>query len=128
MIYTMPSPFGGFIGVSRGRSCGSPAGIITVAAFPTDPIGTHTLTLANVVVGSRINIRDQANTTTLYDQIASNATVPITLSVYSTGSPLNDWRIRVRKASGSPNYIPYETLMTAIAGATSIYVSQIPDE
>ena len=87
---------------------------------------TCTLTLTNVVVGSRINIRDQAGTTTHYDALAASSTVVVPITVY--GSSLDNWRIRVRKASGSPNYIPYETLMTAIAGATSIYVSQIPDE
>lgn len=86
------------------------------------------MTLTNVVVGSRIAIRDQANTTTLYDQIAEHSTVVISLPIYSSGSSLNNWRIKVRKASGSPNYIPYETLMTAYVGSSSIYVSQIPDE
>lgn len=90
------------------------------------PPATCTLTLTNVVVGSRINIRDQAGTTTHYDALAASSTVVVPITVY--GSSLDNWRIRVRKASGSPNYIPYETLMTAIAGATSIYVSQIPDE
>ena len=98
------------------------------AALPTDPIGTHTLTLTNVVTGSRIAIRDQANTTTLYDQIAAASTVVIPLSVYAGGSALNNWRIRIRKASSGTTYIPYETLMTATVGASSIYVSQIPDE
>ena len=96
--------------------------------LPSDPVGVHTLTLDNVVVGSRIAIRDQAGTTTLYDQIAAASTVDITIDVYAAGSSLNDWRIRIRKASGSPNYIPYETLMTATVGNSSIYVSQIPDE
>lgn len=97
-------------------------------ALPTDPIGLHTLTLNNVVVGSRINIRDQSDTTTLYDQIAASGTVVIPLQVYAGGSPLNNWRIRIRRASASPTYRPYETLMTATVGASSIYVSQIPDE
>lgn len=107
--------------------------VISAAAFneqrlPTDPIGTHTLTLSNVVVGSRVHIRDQADTTTLHDAIAAAATVVIPLSVYAAGSPLNNWRIKVRKASAAPYYIPYETLLTANVGASSIYVSQIPDE
>lgn len=88
---------------------------------------SHSLTLTNVVVGSRIAIRDQADTTTLYDQIAATPTVGISLSVYSAGSPLNDWRIKIRKASETPYYQPYETLMTASVGSSSIYVSQLPD-
>lgn len=96
--------------------------------LPTDPVGIHTLTLSNVVVGSRIHIRDQDDTTTLYDQVAAASTVEITLDVYAAGSGLNDWRIKARKASVSPTYKPYETLMTATVGSSSIYVSQIPDE
>lgn len=117
-----------FSGLATGKS--RPVSLIgcAVAALPTDPIGTHTLTLTNVVSGSRVAIRDQADTTTLYDQIAAASTVVIPLSVYAGGSPLNNWRIRIRKASSGTTYIPYETLMTATVGASSIYVSQIPDE
>jgi len=97
-------------------------------AYAADPIGTHTLTLTNVVTGSRIAIRDQANTTTLYDQLAAASTVVIPLSVYAGGSALNNWHIKIRKASSGTTYIPYETLMTATPGSSSIYVSQIPDE
>lgn len=87
---------------------------------------THTLTLTNVVTGSRILIRDQANTTTHYDDVAAGSTVEIPITVY--GDSKDNWIVKVRKASGSPYYIPWETLMTATAGSSSIYVSQIPDE
>lgn len=99
-----------------------------VQRLPSEAVGYHDLTLTNVVVGSRISVRDQAGTTTLYDQVAATSSVTISLPVYGSGSPLNDWRIKVRKASGAPNYIPYETLATAFVGTASIYVSQIPDE
>ena len=87
---------------------------------------SHVLTLDNVVVGSRVFVRDQGGTVTHYDQIAATSTVVITATVY--GDSRDQWRIKVRKASGSPTYIPYETLMTATPGSSSIYVSQIPDE
>lgn len=87
---------------------------------------SHELTLTNVVVGSRVFIRDQGDTTTHHDAIAAASPVIVTITVY--GDSRDNWRIRVRKASGSPTYIPYETLMTATAGSSSIYVSQIPDE
>ena len=117
-----------FSGLATGKSKGVGLCSVSVAALPTDPIGSHTLTLTNVVTGSRVAIRDQADTTTLYDQIAAASTVVISLSVYSAGSGLNNWRIKIRKASATPFYQPYETLMTATAGASSIYVAQIPDE
>ncbi len=118
-ICTLPNGAAGAI-ASGGQCFGK-------ARLPDDPVGSHTLTLTNVVIGSRIAIRDQANTTTLYDQIAATSTVGIPLSVYSAGSPLNDWRIKIRKASDTPYYQPYETLMTANVGNSSIYVSQLPD-
>ena len=95
-------------------------------SLPTDPIGTTTLTLTNVVVGSSILIRDQGDTTTHYSGTAASSTVEIAVTVY--GSALDNWLIKVRKASASPTYIPWETQMTATDGAITIYVSQISDE
>ena len=129
MSVSIPTAVGATLGAGRGKNAPFAFAVSSgTFAFPTDPIGTHTLTLTNVVVGSRVAIRDQANTTTLYDQIAAASTVVITLQVYVFGSALNNWRIRIRKASSGTTYIPYETLMTATVGASSIYVSQIPDE
>lgn len=99
--------------------------------LPTDSIGSHILTLNNVASGSRVHIEDQAGTTTVYDAVAGGAgfvSVPVTLPVYPTGSTKNDLRIRVRKASGAPFYVPYETLTTVSIGSASIFVSQIADE
>lgn len=98
-----------------------------VARWPTDPIGTMSLTLTNVVVGSRVLIRDQDDTTTFYDQLAAASTVVIALPVYSAGSPLNAFRIKIRKASAAPFYQPYDTLLTAAIGSQSIYINQLPD-
>lgn len=121
------------IGQDRGKIY--PIGVVTVgmARLPTDPIGTHALTLTNVAAGSRVLIRDQNDTTTLSDEIATGTagtfvTYTKTLQVYAGGSPLNNWLIKVRKASAQPYFRSYETQMTATVGASSIYVSQIPDE
>jgi len=95
--------------------------------LPTDPIGTLSLTLTNVVVGSRVHVEKQSDGTSFYDELADASTVSIPLSVYSSGSAYNDLRIKVRKGSGT-TYKPWETQATAIVGSQSIYVSQIPDE
>ena len=95
--------------------------------LPTDPIGVFTLTLTNIVIGSRIHIETQGDGTTLHDSVA-DATATISLSAYASGSPYNALRIKVRKASSAPTYKPFETLATAIVGAQSIYVGQIADE
>lgn len=114
--------------LKRRRSAFQPSAGLFLAPLPSDAIGTCVLTLTNVIIGSRINIRDQLGTTTFYDDLAAASTVVISLDVYSAGAALNNWRVKVRKASSSPYYQPYETLMTASVGSTSIYVSQIPDE
>ena len=108
-------------------------GSFYIQTLPDDPIGTHALTLNNVAAGSRVLIRDQNDTTTLSDEIATGTagtfvTYTKTLQVYAGGSPLNNWLIKVRKASAQPYFRSYETQMTATVGASSIYVSQIPDE
>ena len=87
---------------------------------------SHTLTLDNVVVGSRILIESQDGATQHYNNVAATSTVVVTIQVY--GDARDDWRIRVRKASDSPYYRPWNTLMTAEAGASSIYVEQQLDE
>jgi hypothetical protein len=113
---------------ARGRfnvNCMVPIKRFTIA---TDSIGTFALTLTNVVVGSAIQIEDQAGTTTLYNGTAATSSPLINLSAYAGGSSLNNLRIKVRKGTGSPYYQPWETLATAFVGSSSIYVAQIPDE
>jgi hypothetical protein len=96
-------------------------------------IGTHALTLQNVPAGARVQVEDENGTTVLSSEIATGTngtfvTYSKTLQVYAGGSALNNWRIKVRKASTTPYYRPYETLMTATVGASSIYVSMIQDD
>lgn len=98
--------------------------------LPTDSIGSHVLSLTNVVAGSRVHIEEQVSGTVVSDSVAGgtgNVTVQLTLPVYASGSAKNDLRIRIRKASATPYYSPYETLVTVGIGASSIYVSQQPD-
>ena len=125
---THPSGLLTYSGLSTGRSRPMGLRVASVAALPTDPIGTFSLTLTNVVVGSRIHIETQGDGTALHDSVADAASETISLSAYASGSPYNALRIKVRKASSAPTYKPFETLATAIVGAQSIYVGQIADE
>lgn len=105
-------------------------GLISLSrqGIATDPVGTTTLTLQNVVNGSNIQIETQDGTVTrLYDTY-STGDPPITLDVYQSGSALNDLRIKIRKGSASPFYRPYETQLTLSTAPISIYVSQMPDD
>ena len=118
--------------IGAGRGILVPANVgglsLGVSRWPTDPIGTFSLTLTNIVIGSRIHIEAQGDGTALHDSVADTANETINLSTYAAGSPYNALRIKVRKGTGSPTYKPFETLATAIVGAQSIYVGQIPDE
>ena len=121
-----------------------------VNPLPSDVvIGSHSLTLINIVNDSHVWIGTQIGSTTIwnkawgtqdyayeessvtYDGVGVNYDSQydsvIVLPVYKFGSALNDWRIRIRKSTEEPYYRPYETLMTATAGSSSIYISQIPD-
>lgn len=87
---------------------------------------SHTLTLRNVAIGSRILVESQDGGTVHYNALAPSSEVVATITVY--GDARDQWVIKVRKASESPFYIPWSTLTTVTAGESSIYVSQIPDE
>ena len=104
------------------------AGSFSVQKNETDSVGVFALTLTNLVVGSRIHIETEVGGSTLHDSVADATSKTISLSAYAPGSPYNALRIKVRKGTGSPTYKPFETLATAIVGAQSIYVGQIPDE
>lgn len=128
MSVSIPTALGTTLGAGRGKNAPFAFAVSSgVFAFPTDPIGNFALTLTNVVTGSAIQIESQDGSTTLHNSTAAGSTVNITLQAYAAGSPLNDLRIKVRKGSAAPYYQPYETLTTAVVGAQSIYVSQIPD-
>jgi hypothetical protein len=116
------------IPTNRGRwvpDCFSP---ISRQLLSTDSLGNMTLTLTNVVIGSRIRIEEQLAGTLVDERTATGTTEAFTIPVYAGGSASNDLRIKVRKATAGTAYIPYETLTTAATGTQSIYVSQISDE
>lgn len=90
-------------------------------------LGTCTLTLTNLVVGSAIYIDSQDGLNFYASRTAASTSEVFSLGVFGVSS-MNNLRIKVRKGTSTPFYIPYETLTTAVVGAQSIYVSQIPDE
>ena len=124
----LPTPHLQLFPLGRGNVVDLGGFAFGVCRLPTDPIGTFSLTLTNVVIGSRIHIETQGDGTTLHDSVADATDETISLSAYASGSPYNALRIKVRKASSAPTYKPFETLATAIVGAQSIYVGQIADE
>jgi hypothetical protein len=98
------------------------------ARLPTETIGNFTLTLTNVVVGSICETEVASTGTQIAIQTAATSTVVITIPVYNSGDAKNSIRIKVRKASASPFYQPYETQTTASISSVSIFVNQLSDE
>lgn len=103
-------------------------GAVGYARLPTDPIGSFTLTLTNVVVGSAVQVEVFSTGAVLSNSTAAATDVTLVLPAYAAGSPLNDLRIKVRKGSSAPFYRPFETLAVAEVGDASIYVAQIEDD
>jgi hypothetical protein len=101
---------------------------LSMQGIATDPVGTTTLTLQNVVNGSHIQIETQDGTTTRHYAVYATGDPPIVLNVYEQGSALNDLRLKIRKGTSAPYYRPFETLVTLSPTPSSIYVSQIQDD
>lgn len=93
----------------------------------TDGIGSMTLTLTNLVVGSAIRIEVASTGALVTSRTAAGASETFTLDYYAGGNANNDLRIKVRKASGAPFYKPYETQAVLSAAAKSVFVAQILD-
>jgi hypothetical protein len=105
----------------------APGYVLTVQRLPGESIGTFTLELANLVVGSAIQIETQAGSA-VANRTAATPTETFLLPAYAAGTAPNSLRIKVRKGSAPPFYQPYETQATAFVGSQSIFVSQNLDE
>lgn len=108
------------------RQYPTPGGAFFFAREATDALGPYTLTLTNLIVGSVIQIEKQAGGT-LANRVATSATEVFALGAYAAGNPSNDLRIKVRKGSAAPKYLPFTTLATAVVGTASVFVAQVPD-
>jgi hypothetical protein len=97
--------------------------------LPTDPIGSMTLTLTNIVPGSTYDVEVlSTGNQVVTPGTAAGSSVVLTIPVYISGSVNNSLRIKVRKGSSSPYYQPYETQVTAAVGSQSLFINQLSDE
>lgn len=103
-------------------------GVYARQLLPADPVGATTLSLTNLAVGSAIRIEAAGTGALVQARTAVSSTESFSLSVYTPGNPNNSLRIKVRKGSSAPFFIPWETLAAITLAPQSIYVSQIPDE
>lgn len=91
----------------------------------TDSPGNTSLTLQNVVSGSRYRVED----TNLSDALVTEGNASggdIVLSVPYYTSP-HTFRIKVRKGTSAPKYQPFEILSVVTSSGASVYVSQVAD-
>lgn len=105
-----------------------PGGAYRPQRLDGDPVGLCSLTLQNLVVGSRIRLEVASTGETVDDRVASSTDEVFALSLYAPGSLRNSVRIKVRNASGSPAYRPYTTQATLAAQPQVVFVFQEPDE
>lgn len=125
----IPDPVLTLFTAARGRSAPSLlGGSLGVGRLDSDPVGTFTLRLKNLAAGSRVRVESQAAGTTLDGFVAAGGDQDRTLNLYASGNTLNDLRIKVRKATASPKYKPFETLASAQAGIVTAYIAQVSDE
>lgn len=89
------------------------------------PLETLTVSLSNVVVGSAYRLERVSDGTEIVSGTAASSAFDLTVDGALLGVAA---RLKVRKASGSPYYQPYETQIPSLASTQSIFVSQIADE
>lgn len=90
--------------------------------YPLDTV-TTSVVLTNVVIGSRYRVENLATGALLYEGTAADTTVTL---VYVWNANLNV-KVRVRKSTTAPKYLPFETIGTITSGGLEVYVSQILD-
>lgn len=122
----IPSPRFQVLGLSRGDMYHGGLAVFGVQRLPTDPIGSTTVTLTNVVSGSAIRV-EEADGTLRESRTVTSSTEAFSLSVYSSGSAKNDLVIKVRKGTAAPKYLPFETQATLSLTDQSIFVAQVAD-
>lgn len=122
-------PHAGFIAGAPDKSLRpTPGGAFGLQRLPTDPAGSFSLAFSNAVAGSRYRIERAADGSLVTSGDVPASSFSLSLNYYQPGNPNNNLRIKLRKGTSAPFYIPWETLAVAAAGVVPVYVSQIPDE
>ena len=83
-----------------------------------------TITLTNLVAGSRVYIRNTTDSVTLFNQVEATTTFSETVNFTANKTLL----IRVRNASGTTRYKPFEGGGTLTSNGFSLQVNQVLDE
>lgn len=126
MTHCIASGFATLVPATRGKISSSGVESIGVFRLPTDPLFYFSLTLENIVVGSRYRITRQSTGEELATGVASSTTEVISGVPSFSSNMLMD--ITIRKASGSPNYKIFDTAAYAAQAGSSAYILQQLDE
>ena len=121
MLMLLPSERGKSTALLNGSSIGA-------LRLSTDAVGIFTLRLNNTVEGSRVRVETLSGEFMDEYLADSSGSQDRVLPLYASGNPLNNLRIKVRNASGTPAYRPFETQATAQLGTVTVFVFQEPDE
>lgn len=110
---------------ARGVTNAATLAMVGAQLLPTDPVGTMTLTIKNMVAASRWRLEVLATGAPVVEGDATGADMPLVLPYYRPNLTL---LLKVRKGTASPYYRPYDTQVTIGANGATVFVSQIPDE
>lgn len=132
MPSVFPTPFAAWAGAmdfpaSRGPMRPHFGTVLARQRLSTDSVGTFTLTLTNIVIGSVVRIEIASTGAEVETRTADTTTEVFSVPAYSAGNANNDLRIKVRKGTAAPKYLPFSTLATASVGAGSVYIAQVAD-
>ena len=115
------------LSATRGPMCPMRGTVVYRARLVTDPTGTFTLRLKNLVVGSRVRVEVQTTGALVDEFIVSSADQDRSINLYASGNANNNLRIKVRKASAAPKYQSFETYAQAQQGTVTAYIAQVSD-
>jgi hypothetical protein len=124
--FGIPLPDGAQMPTGSGQMAPNPIGAIGAFRLPTDPIYFFTLTLENIVVGSRYRVTRHSTGAELAAGIATSTTEVIAgVPAYSSGMLMD---VTVRNASGTPTYKIFDSAAFASPDGAGVYVLQQLDE
>jgi len=123
-----PTRIAGFDSAEIGLRLVSPIKFLGRQRLPTDSIGTCALTLTGLVAGSAVRIEIASTGALVEFRTATLTSEVFSVPVYAGGSANNDLKIKVRKATSTPIYKPFATLVTVSPANQSVYIAQVADE
>jgi hypothetical protein len=126
MSTVVPSPYGTITPASSGLTSATLGVSVGIYRLPTDPLFYASLTLQNIVVGSRYRVTRRDNGQELATGVAASSTEVIAGVPCYANPMLVD--ITVRNASGSPTYKIFDTAAYIGKSGGSAYILQQLDE